>query len=175
MTIHSSVVFSADGRIGGGYVYLLLCDGGEDVCIKIGVTRQPEKRLATLVNNCPLDALKFCTLHVWSVDKARQLEGILHAEYAANRRAGEWFRFAPDEKAAFNDTLRRVIADHSQAGWPIKMQSMPVPGWHAARQKRAENYRRKWSLRPKAFRDFVKHKGLSIDYLKNVWDKRKLS
>lgn len=175
MTIENGGGFTPDGRIGGGYVYLLLCDGGEDAFIKIGITLHPERRLAALVNNCPLDAVKFCTLHVWSVDKARQLEGILHAEYANNRRAGEWFRFALDQKPAFNETLRRVIAEHSQPGWPIRMQSMPVPKWHAARQARAENYRRKWSLRPKAYRDFVKHGGVRLDFGNKLWDKRELS
>lgn len=64
--------------------------------IKIGVARNPFKRLAefSLYNPLPVTMIHF--IRTKTVNEARQLEWQLHARFAAARYVREWFRRCPE-------------------------------------------------------------------------------
>jgi|SRR5690349_23447382 len=74
-------------------VYVIQAD--EDGPVKIGVSSNPERRLAQLQTGNParlvLVAVFLCT--TWLI--ARTLEAAVHLALAPFRLAGEWFRVSP--------------------------------------------------------------------------------
>lgn len=68
-------------------MYLYFIQAGEDGPIKIGITRNPEVRLANL------QVSHFETLHVRAICAGgSELETELHAHFASGRLRGEWFK-----------------------------------------------------------------------------------
>lgn len=75
------------------YVYFIACDDAN--AVKIGITRDPQERLAALQAGCPLQ-LRLAALIQTEPDtrQAADLEKQLHAAFRAWRIHGEWFIFA---------------------------------------------------------------------------------
>jgi hypothetical protein len=157
MAVKTLPVWATDGRLAGCYLYFLVCREGDVFFIKIGITKSPAERLRSLVNNCPIKADRFATVRLWSREKARSLEAKLHETLSDNRVTGEWFKFSPADKEAFNTHLRNLLAAHSMPSWPLVVDQMPVQPfikWTASRKRVYWASARK---KGRAYLDFRKH------------------
>ena len=94
----------------GAYVYMLLCQSGEDdaVYLKIGQSSSPTKRLQDLIYGCGLKAEVFSFTDVGYCHRAKQLENALLLACKPWQTRGEWFRIPLAEKQTFNFLLREV-------------------------------------------------------------------
>jgi Meiotically up-regulated gene 113 len=156
MSIGTLPVFTKEGRLAGCFVYLLVCQDGDPIYVKIGITIQPDHRLRALVNNCPVKAQRFATIRLWSRRKALDIENKLHSTFKQNRVTGEWFKFTLDEKQAFNAELRKILAEHSLPNWPLVIDQMPVKPFMDRAKARQRYFRRQMRRRGRAFQDFQK-------------------
>jgi len=83
------------------------------IYVKVGVSRSPEARLASIQTGCPIrivagKAIK-CTARVIAV----AMEASMHEELAAYRCSGEWFRFDAGSEA-HSDALEQAIQRHAR-------------------------------------------------------------
>lgn len=73
-------------------------------CVKIGVTRNVDRRIAGLQTACP------CELTIFAViDGDKSTERALHSQFAEHRRHGEWFELSDD----IQDFIDRISADEN--------------------------------------------------------------
>jgi len=86
---------------------------GDDLHIKIGVSRSPERRLRELQTASPygLRMLGYTT----EIDNAAELERALHRELARYRGEGEWFWPDPNVMKAIHQMLARYGEIHDDA------------------------------------------------------------
>lgn len=98
-------------------------DGGP---VKIGFSEKPEYRLSKMQADCP-HALQLIAL----VDGDRDREAELHEEFAAHRRAGEWFdpaeailAFCSEHRPARSSRLTSEFPIISKLGGTIAVCSM---------------------------------------------------
>lgn len=139
--------FNEAGRLGGAYVYVLLCQDNPctSIILKIGMTEQPSGRLRHLRSSAQATPRIFSTLEVRSAAWARKIERALHTEFSAERMVGEWFRFAPDSGASFkarakavlesfnDDPTRRLEWAHMRAQLQPRDQRLRIKFWEAGR------------------------------------------
>ena len=157
MSVGTFPTFTREGRLSGCFVYFLVCQDGDPIYVKIGITSSPDARLRSLVNNCPVKAQRFATIRLWSRRKALDVESKLHETFDRNRVTGEWFKFAAAEKRAFNDELRKIIADHSLPSWRLAIEQMPVKPFMDRAKARKRLFQRNFRRKGRAFQDFQKH------------------
>ena len=69
-----------------GFVYFVLAVGLE--LVKVGKTRHPNKRLAGMLTDCPVEIIPLAIVAVVNPDK---MEEALHARLDQDRVRGEWF------------------------------------------------------------------------------------
>ena len=81
---------------------------GEDTFIKIGVSGDPEKRLANLSTGCPMNLNVRCGVEFEDDDAAYRVENLLHQILDEGRCEGEWFLSA---EAAKNFEGMRAYVD----------------------------------------------------------------
>jgi hypothetical protein len=124
--IESVPVFNCDGRLRGSYVYLLICQVGPEIRIKIGQSASPLARLASIRTGCAVipDTIAIAELHSKRI--ALQLERRLHEIMDEWRTHGEWFSFAEADRAEFNARLRPIVASYSTASRPIRWRKYSV-------------------------------------------------
>ena len=120
MSMFTSTVFRPNGRIRGTYVYLVLCQEQKSIFVKIGVANEPIGRLRGLATGCPLEPEILAYVELPSREAAFQVERELHRELLLWRVRGEWFKFNPRDRAAFNDRLREVLAPWNKPSRPMK-------------------------------------------------------
>lgn len=75
------------------YVYII---GRDDGPVKIGVSHDPPKRLATLQSGCPFRLSLLHQVKARNVDHAYTMEHQCHRLYADHRLVGEWFKIDAD-------------------------------------------------------------------------------
>lgn len=110
------------------YVYAMFCELEGIGCVKVGITKNPAKRLGQLKTSCPLPIGMFAVINTGRSRRiARYCERELHRLFVDRSINGEWFRFdfaCEDDKREFNDTcrdvFRRVLGDDH--GWWKKVQ-----------------------------------------------------
>lgn len=84
----NAVALAPIQRRGKSFVYFI---GGETGAIKIGVARQPYRRLATLQSSSPIP-LRILAMAMGGQKEER----FFHERFAAHRLHGEWFTPAPE-------------------------------------------------------------------------------
>lgn len=70
-------------------------DGQIGDLIKIGISSDPDGRLASLQTGNPHPLRLEGVVWLGSREEAAQIEAALHARFAEHRRTGEWFLFDP--------------------------------------------------------------------------------
>ena len=85
------------------YVYLI--KNSEDDTYKIGVAKDPNKRLRQLQTGCPYELLlieKYQTEHYNTIEKT------FHRRYSYLKKEGEWFSLSLIEQFSFLDDCKRI-------------------------------------------------------------------
>lgn len=79
------------------YVYLIATKPGEhcEAPVKIGVSANPEARLANLQTACPYELTLMAKLSFPSRELAQSFEGCFHRMERSHRLRGEWFDIPP--------------------------------------------------------------------------------
>lgn len=98
----------------GGFVYFVRADA-PGFPIKIGVTKDVEKRLSAIRSGCPYDAR---LIGFYWVHDPYQEEAGLHEKYAEHRLRGEWFESNHDllEAIAFVRIAKAMHVPHGGVG-----------------------------------------------------------
>lgn len=150
---------NSDGRLVGSFVYMLLCQQGGPIHVKIGLSDDPFKRLSALRNTCAVTPRRFAVTSVPSRLMAKRLEAALHKELSPWRKHGEWFEFTPEEKADFNRGWQVVFArqQRNMRGYPLKWEHLSVAEIVKAAEARKNASQRRWRERGPAFQDFLRH------------------
>jgi len=89
----------AERTEGEGYVYLMHRDDG---CHKIGLSGKPDRRLSQIQRDFPSATL----VHTMRADDMRQAEKMMHDEFSAKRKDGEWFNLSAQEVEAICQRIR---------------------------------------------------------------------
>jgi hypothetical protein len=125
MAVSKLFSFDGDGRLYGAYVYLLLCRDEGNIYIKIGHTRQLEKRFLSLKNNCAVTPRSLS--YIRTPDRmAKVLERELHSAFDKWRVAGEWFSLRAEDKKEFNEKLRFTMSCMKIPSWPLELKKLAV-------------------------------------------------
>ena len=85
--------------------YLYLIKNSEDDTYKIGVAKNPRKRLSQLQTG---NSSELLLVDVYETEEAYKIEKILHRRYSHLRKQGEWFSFSLIEEFSFLDNCKRI-------------------------------------------------------------------
>jgi hypothetical protein len=137
-----------NGRIQGTYVYLVLCEEGASIFVKIGISDQPIKRLRELATGCPLVPGVLAYVELPSRPLALLAERGLHSQFTQWRSRGEWFRFRKRDREKFNAGLNTVLSKWKGPSWPMKWTKLNAIELlqqinHTAQLKQAADLKRK--------------------------------
>lgn len=91
------------------YVYFLKARG-EDVLIKIGRSRDPERRVSELQTGSPFKLKLLGRVRCKNDFHAKQVEKAVHRIFHHCRRRGEWFKLSKQTLS----TLHQIIKDANQ-------------------------------------------------------------
>ena len=117
------------------YVYLMFCDAGDQIRIKIGLSKNPIARLRAIRTSSALEPQLLAVVQVEDLYCAQRLETDLHLAFDKWRTVGEWFCFSPADKAEFNHRSRAVLDQHSMNGRRLCWRKIPVGGLIALRKR----------------------------------------
>lgn len=120
---------------------------GANGAIKIGIAKNPAKRLADLQVSSP-DKLKL----LGCCDGGRALEQQLHAELELFRVSGEWFKDRPKVRARVTELTGYVFpppkVSKAEAGWDALLNRPDGPGEMVKFWKRRDPVKfRRWRNR----------------------------
>ena len=157
MTVHSLVMYGADGRLRGSWTYMLLCrDGLGPIYVKVGISDNPLKRFNALVTSCGVMPQRFSFVNVRSRDSAKKLEKDLLDAFSKWKTNGEWIRLKVTEKKEFNVAWQKVFEKHATRDWPLRWVQCHAKGLRKYAQRRKRYVQKKHMRRGKAFLDFQK-------------------
>jgi len=145
---------TADGRIKGSAVYMLLCqDDSGPIYVKFGRTSNPQSRLDALRTGTPITPRRFAYASVESRQAAVRLEQDLLDTFENHRTNGEWFRFDRSEKPLFNSLWQSVFARHATCNWPLHWNQLGLQRYAEWKRKRSNVYRSQAMKSGRSFRD----------------------
>ncbi len=156
MTAQKYEACEFDGRIVGGYCYLLLCREETKIFIKIGRTIDPYVRYRSLRSNCALTPISFSVIPLPSNEIAKRLEPRLLKAFEKWRNKGEWFAFSATDKPEFNAILAATLRDHAPRGWPMRVNKVPIGEIEKQAAFAKYNTQKRYATSSKAFRDFCR-------------------
>lgn len=120
-------VLNPFGRALGSYVYMLMCAEGPDgILIKVGKANSPLTRVMAYLAGCTANPEILATAHVASSQIAYRLEAELHSAFEPWHVRGEWFRFLPADKPAFNAAWREAFKAFSSPSWRVKWTQLEL-------------------------------------------------
>lgn len=90
-----------------GYVYAIAGAGK----IKIGITREPDRRLRGLQMMCPVELDLVCHRLFPTSVLSGQVERMLHVKFQAHRWRGEWFNIPREVAAAAIEEAHGLYGD----------------------------------------------------------------
>ena len=129
--------FNGSGRMAGCYVYMLFCQDGGPVYVKIGISTNPTERLASLRTTCAVTPRLFASAEVRSKGVALGIERALHKHFVHAQTVGEWFVFAQAEAVLFRERTREVLKPFdTDPTRPLKWNSVAVAGFIKLAKKR---------------------------------------
>lgn len=85
------------------FVYIL--QSQEDGYYKIGVSKNPQKRLSTLQTGNPSE-LKL--INIYESKNAKRIEKKLHSLFSSFKKEGEWFDFGLMEELSFIEKCKLI-------------------------------------------------------------------
>ena len=85
--------------------YIYLIKNSEDDTYKIGVAKNPRKRLNQLQTG---NSSELLLIDTYETDNAYQIEKILHRRYSYLRKQGEWFSFSLVEQFNFLNDCKKI-------------------------------------------------------------------
>lgn len=151
--------FNAAGRMTGCFVYMLFCQDGGPVYVKIGISEHPDDRLAALRTTCAVTPRAFSVIEVRNRKMALRVERALQRAFAKDQTTGEWFVFPEGGGAEFRSRRREVLKKFDiDPTRPLHWSTVHVkPLADLAAKKRRYYYRRhKRMLKSRAYQDFRK-------------------
>ena len=80
------------------YIYVI-CEGSDSEIVKIGFSRDPDKRLKQLQTGHSAPLVLFHKEEVHD-EKVRALERVIHRTLSHKKAIGEWFNLAPQDAVA---------------------------------------------------------------------------
>jgi len=85
--------------------YIYLIQSQEDGYYKIGISKNPNKRLLTLQtgNSSPLKLI-----NTYQTEFAEKIEGTLHRRYKHLHKEGEWFDLSIEHEVYFIDECKKI-------------------------------------------------------------------
>jgi hypothetical protein len=134
--------YTADGLLRGSYIYLLMCQKGKHIFIKVGRSENPERRIRELATGCAVKPELLCTMRLPSRRATVKAETALHHALEKWWSHGEWFCVDVDEKSAFNVAIRSVVTEYQKPGWPVSWDKIPVQPLLSALAKQASESKR---------------------------------
>jgi hypothetical protein len=151
-----NLLYRADGRLHGCYVYAVICGKAEQVFVKIGMSADPLARLDGIRTGCPLIPHTMALLHVISRDEAVRIESKLHEALKKWRVHGEWFEFLKSDKAAFNTASISVLRSFARQSWPLQWKNMKLGPYLAQKAQKSGYVKNRWRSGGRAFQDALK-------------------
>jgi hypothetical protein len=143
------------GRLIGCYTYMMLCEDGDNVHIKIGMSQEPQKRALTIYNNSPLIIEWMALVDMQSRERALNLERALHHALAKWRTNGEWFKFPRADKAEFNRLQQEALQKYQSPSRRLRWGKINVRRLAKQALLRQKNAQHKWKTSGQAYRDAV--------------------
>jgi hypothetical protein len=156
MSLVGVPTFTSDGRLRGSYVYMLMCQDGAPIYIKIGMSDAPLRRLEELRKSCAVTPKILATVALPSRKIAFALETDLHVVMAPWQTVGEWYSYTGDDKAAFNDSWQRVFERYARPGWSLRWSKVAVEPMRKLAESRKRLYQHRWATRGRAYHDFTR-------------------
>jgi hypothetical protein len=157
MTVYSMNEFTADGRLRGTYVYMLLCQMEfGPIHIGVGRAKEPLQRLAKLRSACPVIPRIIALAELANERKASAVERDLHVELNRWHTHLSWFRVDPMQRTEFNAAWKAAVAKHSTPSRPIEFRQYDVETLIEQRKKKQQMHRLNFARRGAVFQDFVK-------------------
>lgn len=158
MTLGTLTAYSDTGRVrASAYAYLLLCkESNEAICVKIGRSVDPYRRMAELIVACPMLPSQLATCSLRTVAASKKLEESLLAETRKWHSHGEWRRVPLSDKQDFNARLKSVLAAHSDYAWPLSWTMHSVSELQKLAAQRKAAHWRKVRARGAAYLDFIR-------------------
>jgi hypothetical protein len=85
--------------------YIYLIQSLEDGYYKIGISKNPNKRIKQLQtgNSSPLKLINY-----YKTDFAEKIEGNLHRKYKNLHKEGEWFDLSIEQEVSFIDECKKI-------------------------------------------------------------------
>lgn len=140
---------------GGCYVYLIFCEEGSAVYIKVGVSSDPIRRLMSIRHGIPFEPKRFAFCRVSGRKMALKMEALLLAECKKWMSRGEWLQMLRSDAEAFRKILS-FVTSHFARGLTLTWGQMDVRAFVEERAKaqkvRLANLQR--SRRSRSFSDF---------------------
>jgi hypothetical protein len=136
-----------DWRVIGSFVYMLLCQDSGPIYVKIGLSDQPLKRAQALRNGCPVAPRRLAICAVPSRFVAKRVESCLLLQLRPWRAQGEWFKFEPAEKPAFNQAWSQAFSNAQLKGWPLQWTHFPLKQIVAEWERKQKHFQRMWKRR----------------------------
>jgi hypothetical protein len=146
---------TSNGRIRGSYIYMLMCQDGDPIYIKIGMSDAPLRRLEELRTSCAVTPRVLSFAAVPSRSIASALEVDMHAVMAPWHTTGEWYLFDPTDKHEFNDSWKRVFQKYAKPSWPLKWDKVAVESIQKRAASRKRLFQHRWATRGLAYQDFA--------------------
>lgn len=131
------------------YVYVIATetkDGSITGPIKVGHTRNPDKRLSSIRTSCPNRIAFACVFSFPNPHLAGLIEGLFHETMKERRRVGEWFDVGPIEAVlsaceCIEATLSMAPLDTDEDRDCVFVR---CGAWHARQRAKEEFMRAAW-------------------------------
>ncbi|MDE2101720.1 MAG: GIY-YIG nuclease family protein [Patescibacteria group bacterium] len=150
-------MFNSDGLLAGHYVYSLICEEGGPYYIKIGNTNNPIKRLANILNGCPVIPRSLCYVELPTRRVALAIERLMQDDCRKWHQTLEWFRVEPAEFPEFRQACNAILKAAGEKGRPpLQWTTINVRELVSAGQRRQWGWRRAVARRGKPYKDFLR-------------------
>lgn len=133
-------VIGKDGRFRREFVYLAQADSpGGGILVKVGMARDPYKRVCGLKTGCPFPIKGFSYVEIGSTLATRDVETLIHKVFMPCRSSGEWFLFDladPEHKRIWTGGLPAVLnAKLGKGKWILNHYDMKASAEVLAEQR----------------------------------------
>lgn len=160
MSLSQVPLYHEDGRLKGSYIYMLLCQEGDGpIYVKAGMSDTPTRRFASLRGGCPVPPQIMAVCEVHSRKRAKRVEADLHHAFKPWHAHLEWYRVEFEDKARFNAAWKQVLSQWSEVGWQLQWTQISAQALGRRLDEAQRLYRRNFTRRGVAYRDFVKQGG----------------
>lgn len=164
MTVMDMNLINGNGTVRATYIYMVFCDAGNLVHIKVGVSDSPLRRACEIKTMCPIKPHMLGYCEVGGRKQAFRIETRLHANLAHWRSQGEWFCVPISESAKFREVVKQTLESHERRSMPASIHVVDLKRYfmHLKEKKRA--YQREISGRSVAVQQAIKDSRTKASY-----------